>query len=424
MPKHIGYPRKLLGHAGPHSSIKYTPETEIACKRFYRANVSCKCTYSALSGHPVFSALQTLYPSVSPRRDWPSEAELLWRMDVAFWGPQYLIRGSLSSDKHYFQSCWLTKLWFPGPLPPRVVARSLLVQQGEEKIFGLRGVGNSLPCIADRSAWFWVEVFCTCFAQEWALLKVPGKWSIADVQTPWAGSQLPRSCVSIYSAESEVLLNQNRNNFYSLWMRKSGHIVLLELQAICNRLSPSTCFAQQVFCNYLIIKIIGIFTLLVLCRSWRLPSNFYTSWEFKPDVLADFQVGRLDRRSKSCRHFSQPVALSSSSRGGALRNSCIALLGQRRNTTGQEEFFQRKTAYDLVTLTRSLGSCRDERGHMNQNYRYALLVWCTIKAHDNLHMIIKSFQHMHKSTLKLLWFYSPSKKTLSKYSKTNKGDEH
>lgn len=180
---------------------------------------------------------------------------------------------------------------------------SLPVWQGEEKIFGLRGLGNSLPCIADKSAWFWVQIFSTCFAQEWILHKVPGKWSIANVKTPWSGSQIPCSCVSIYSTVSKVLLNQNRNNLYSLWMCKSGHIVLLELQAVCNHLSPSTCFAQQVACNYLIIKIIGIFTLLVLCRSWRLPSNFYTSWEFKPDVLADFQVGRLDCLSKSSRYF-------------------------------------------------------------------------------------------------------------------------
>lgn len=197
---------------------------------------------------------------------------------------------------------------------------SLLVWNREEKIFGLRGLGYSLPYIADKSAWIWVQIFCTYFAQEWILHKVPGKWSIANVKTPWSGSQLPCSCVSIYSAVSKVLLNQNRNHLYSLWMRKSGHIVLLELQAICNHLFPSTCFAQQVVSNYLIIKIISTFTSLVLCRSWRLPSNFYMSWEFKPDVLALFQVGRVDLLSKASRHFEQAVALSSL-RGGALQTA-------------------------------------------------------------------------------------------------------
>lgn len=176
-----------------------------------------------------------------------------------------------------------------------------------------------MPCIANKSAWSWVQIFCTWFAQEWILHKVPGKWSIANVKTPWSGSQLPCSCVSIYSSASKVPLNQNRNSFYTLWMHKSGHIVLLELQAICTHLSPSTCFAQQVACNYLIIKIIGIFTLLALCRSRRLPSNFYTSWECKPDVLADFQVGRLHRLSKSPWYFWQAVALLSSSRGSVLQ---------------------------------------------------------------------------------------------------------
>lgn len=296
VPKPKGYPRKLLGHTNSHPPIKYTPETEIECKQFYRVYISCKRTYSALSGHPV-------HPLVFPLRDRTPEAALLWFMDMAFWGPKYLLRGSLFSDKTVFSELLADQSLVSWPSAFTCGCLSLLFWQREEKIFGLWELDNSMPCVTNKSAWSWVQIFCTCFAQEWILHKVPGKWSIANVKTPWSGSQLPCSCVSIYSTESKVPLNQNRNSFYSLWMHKSGHIVLLELQAICTHLSPSTCFAQQVACNYLIIKIIGIFTLLVLCRSRRLPSNFYTSWECKPDVLVDFQVGRLHRLSKSSWYF-------------------------------------------------------------------------------------------------------------------------
>lgn len=61
---------------------------------------------------------------------------------------------------------------------------------------------------------------------------------------------------------------------------------------------------------------------------------------------------------------------------GAARCETAASLcsGSSATQWWQEEFFQRKSAYDLVTLIRSLGSCRDERGYMNETYRYALLV--------------------------------------------------
>lgn len=61
---------------------------------------------------------------------------------------------------------------------------------------------------------------------------------------------------------------------------------------------------------------------------------------------------------------------------GAARCETAAQLRSDSSATQgwQEEFFQRKSAYDSVTLIRSLGSCRDESGHRNEIYRCAMLV--------------------------------------------------
>lgn len=230
--------------------------------------LSCECTFSALPGHPV-------NPLVFPLRDKTPEKSISYGLWIGVFGDPSLYSEDPSFHTTVFSEMLADQSLVSWPAAFTCGCLPLLFWQGEEKIFGLWELDNSMPCIANKSAWSWVQIFCTCFAQEWILHKVPGKWSIANVKTPWSASQLPCSCVSIYSTASKVPLNQNRNSFYSLWMHKSGRMILLELQAICTHLSPSTCFAQQVARNYLIIKIIGVFTSLVLCRSRRLPSNFY-----------------------------------------------------------------------------------------------------------------------------------------------------
>lgn len=103
-----------------------------------------------------------------------------------------------------------------------------------------------------------------------------------------------------------------------------------------------------------------------------------------------------------------------------LRRSCITPLPQLRNAAAAGGLCRRKSAQDLGTLVRPLGSCRDERGHTNEIYGCALLVRYMVKARDNLHMIINAFQHLHRVLWNCLGFTPSLKKTLSKCSKEMK----
>lgn len=84
---------------------------------------------------------------------------------------------------------------------------------------------------------------------------------------------------------------------------------------------------------------------------------------------------------------------------------------------------KKRSAHGSVTLIRSLGSCRDERGQMNEIYRYALWVWYVIKAGEGWYMIIKVFRHLRENYSALRLFLPPPQKImLLKCSERNEGD--
>lgn len=99
--------------------------------------------------------------------------------------------------------------------------------------------------------------------------------------------------------------------------------------------------------------------------------------------------------------------------------AALLCLGSSATQRWQEEFFQRKSASYLVTLIRSFGNCRDERGHMKEIHRYALLACYMIKAHDSLHVITKILKTPVSKGL-CFGFIPSLKQVLLKYSKRNK----
>lgn len=144
MPKPKSYPRKLLGHTNFNPPIIYTTETEIEHKWFYRVYISCKCTFSALPGHqyiPSYSLLETRFQKV----------QKFWLMGRAF-GDLSLYSEDPSFQTTAFSELLADQSLISWPAAFMCGCLPLLFWQGEEKIFGLWELDNSMPCIANKSA--------------------------------------------------------------------------------------------------------------------------------------------------------------------------------------------------------------------------------------------------------------------------------